>query len=68
MLANVPVGLFGLYFVDSIGLKKSFWIGNVFNVIGTGCRLGGVRCDEINKLTDPHSTARYFFDSSSGIR
>jgi len=43
MLANVPVGLLGLYFVDSIGLKKSFWIGNVFNVIGTGCRLGGVR-------------------------
>ena len=67
MLAYVPVGLFGLYFVDFIGLKKSFWVGNAFNVVGTGFRLGWVRCDEINKFTDSHSTARYFFDSSSGI-
>ena len=47
MLTNVPVGLFGLYFVDFIGLKKSFWIGNVFNVIGTGFRIGGVIFDDI---------------------
>ena len=60
MLANVPIGLLGLYFVDFIGFKKSFWIGNVFNVIGTGFRLGGVIFDEI--YTHPHSTARYLFD------
>ena len=47
MLVNIPVGLFGLYFVDFIGLKKSFWIGTAFNVIGTGFRLGGVICDGI---------------------
>ena len=54
MLVNVPVGLLGLYFVDFIGLKKSFWIGTAFNVIGTGFRLGGVICDEF--YTHPYST------------
>ena len=42
MLVHVPVGLFVLYFVDNIGLKKSFWISTTLNVIGTGVRLGGV--------------------------
>ena len=41
MLVHVPVGLFTLYFVDFIGLKKSFWISTAFNVVGTGVRMGG---------------------------
>ena len=42
MLVHVPVGIFVLYFVDNIGLKKSFWISTTLNVIGTGVRLGWV--------------------------
>ena len=42
MLTHIPVGLFALYFVDFIGLKKSFWISTSLNVIGTGLRLGRV--------------------------
>ena len=56
MLVNVPVGLLGLYFVDFIGLKKSFWIGTAFNVIGTGFRLGEVLCDEIYRYNHPDGT------------
>ena len=40
MLVHLPVGLFTLYFVDFIGLKKTFWISTSLNVIGTGLRLG----------------------------
>jgi len=39
MLAYVPVGLFTLYIVDIIGLKKSLWISSAFNAVGTGLRL-----------------------------
>ena len=42
MLVHLPVGLFTLYFVDFIGLKKSFWISTSLNVIGTALRLGRV--------------------------
>ena len=42
MLANIPTGLFVLYFVDIIGLKKSFWMSTTLNVVGTCVRLGGV--------------------------
>ena len=42
MLVHLPVGLFTLYFVDFIGLKKTFWISTSLNIIGTGLRLGRV--------------------------
>ena len=42
-LTNVPVGLLTIYFVDFIGLKKSFWMCTTFNAIGTGVRLGEVK-------------------------
>ena len=42
VLMQIPVGLFALYFVDFIGLKKTFWISTSLNVIGTGLRLGGI--------------------------
>ena len=42
VLTQIPVGLFALYFVDFIGLKKTFWISTSLNVIGTGLRLGGI--------------------------
>ena len=41
-LTYVPVGLFTIYFVDFIGLKKSFWISTTFNAIGTSVHLGWV--------------------------
>ena len=42
MIAHLLVGLCALYFVDIIGLKKSFWIGSTLGLIGTCVRLGGV--------------------------
>ena len=42
MLTYIPVGLFAIYYVDFIGLKKTFWISSSFNLIGTGLRLGGI--------------------------
>ena len=42
VLMQIPVGLFALYFVDFIGLKKTFWISTSLNVIGTGLRLVGI--------------------------
>ena len=42
VLTHIPAGLFALYFVDFIGLKKSFWISTSLNVIGTCIRLGGI--------------------------
>ena len=42
MLTYIPVGIFALYYVDFIGLKKTFWISTSFNLIGTCLRLGGI--------------------------
>ena len=42
MIVHLPVGLLTLYFVDFIGLKKTFWISTSLNVFGSGVRLGRV--------------------------
>ena len=41
MATKVPAGFLALYYVDVIGLKKSFWIVSSFGLIGTCVRLGG---------------------------
>ena len=35
MISIIPVGLFGLYFVDMIGLKKTLWICTSCCTIGS---------------------------------
>ena len=51
-LTNIPVGLLTIYFVDFIGLKKSFWIGTTFHAIGTGVRLGEVTIRLLDDVLD----------------
>merc|ERR1719209_240317 len=40
MIVGVPVGIFGIYIIDKIGLKWSMWVAVTCNTIGTCIRLG----------------------------
>ena len=39
MILNIPIGLFALYFVDMIGLKKTLWICTSCCTIGSFIQL-----------------------------
>ena len=36
MIVGVPVGIFGIYIIDKIGLKWSMWVAVTCNTIGPG--------------------------------
>jgi len=48
MILNIPIGLFGLYFVDIIGLKKTLWFCTLCCTIGNFIRLATLFHDGSN--------------------
>lgn len=55
MIVGVPVGIFGIYIIDKIGLKWSMWVAVTCNTIGTGIRLGTMFHDGSNIENCPDS-------------